>query len=197
MMSESATSNCEPHDFICLRASAAVGPESREAGGCPSFLEKRDRRERGFFMEKAHSARRFSPQGHRVRAPCPNKRRKVCVCHRVSNNVDADPHTILNALLVLAMIKIKLYSYQNAHFKQKQSVKTKKRMMCPPGIPYIAVAPVVTSWAVAGQQVVFLYCMLQTRVTLKAFPIATSRGRISKYIRNLEAQHCLGIIIYL
>ncbi len=58
-----------------------------------------------------------------------------------------------------------------------QSAKTKKRMMCPPSIPYIAVAPVVTSWAVAGQQVVFLYCMLQARVTLTTFPIATPRGR--------------------
>ncbi len=49
--------------------------------------------------------------------------------------------------------------------------------MCPPGVPYIAVAPVVMSWAVAGQQVVFLYCMLQARVTQTTFPIATPRGR--------------------
>ncbi len=48
----------------------------------------------------------------------PNKRRKDCVCHGVSNNEDADPHTILNALLVLAMIERKLYSYQNARFKE-------------------------------------------------------------------------------
>ncbi len=53
-----------------------------------------------------------------MRAPCPNKRRKDCVCHRMSNNEDTDPHTILNALLVLAMIEKKLYSYQNARFKQ-------------------------------------------------------------------------------
>ncbi len=39
--------------------------------------------------------------------------------------------------------------------------------------------PVVTSWAVAGQQVVFLHMYLQTRVTLRAFPIATPRGRSS------------------
>ncbi len=39
--------------------------------------------------------------------------------------------------------------------------------------------PVVTSWAVAGQQVVFLHMYLQTRVTLKAFPVATPRGRSS------------------
>ncbi len=39
--------------------------------------------------------------------------------------------------------------------------------------------PVVTSWAVAGQQVVFLHMYLQTRVTLKAFPVATPRRRSS------------------
>ncbi len=37
--------------------------------------------------------------------------------------------------------------------------------------------PVVTSWAVAGKQVVFLHMYLQTRVTLRAFPVATPRGR--------------------
>ncbi len=37
--------------------------------------------------------------------------------------------------------------------------------------------PVVMSWAVAGQQVVFLHMYLQTGVTLKAFPVATPRGR--------------------
>ncbi len=92
-----------------------------------------------------------------MRAPCPNKRRKDCVCHRVSNNEDTDPHTILNALLVLAMIERKLYSYQNARFKQKQSVKTKKRMMCPPGVPYIAVEPVVTGCRRPTSGVFILY----------------------------------------
>ncbi len=38
----------------------------------------------------------------------------------------------------------------------KQSVKTKE-VDDSPGAPYTVVAPVVTSWAVAGQQVVFLY----------------------------------------
>ncbi len=89
----SATSNCEPHDFIRLRASATVGLESREADGCPSFLEKRDRRELSFLIEAAYNARKPPPQGHRVRAPCPNKRRNSRVCHRVSNNEDTDPHT--------------------------------------------------------------------------------------------------------
>ncbi len=43
--------------------------------------------------------------------------------------------------------------------------------------PFIMVAPVVTSWAVAGQRMVFLHMYLQTRVTLEAFPVATPRGR--------------------
>ncbi len=48
--------------------------------------------------------------------------------------------------------------------------------------------PVVTSWAVAGQQVVFLHMYLQTRVTLRAFPVATPRGRsvFCVTIRNLR-----------
>ncbi len=53
--------------------------------------------------------------------------------------------------------------------------------MYSPGGPYIVVTPVVTSWAVAGQQVVFLHMYLQTRVTLRAFPVATPRGRSSKF----------------
>ncbi len=137
LSNSSAISNCEPHDFIRLRASATVGPESREADSCPSFLEKRDRREWSFSIEKAHSARRFSPQGHRVRAPCPNKRRKDCVCHRVSNNEHTDPHTILNALLVLAMIERKLYSYQNARFKQNSQWRWRREWRILP-VPLIS-----------------------------------------------------------
>ncbi len=37
--------------------------------------------------------------------------------------------------------------------------------------------PVVTSWAVAGQQVVFFSYVASDRVTLRAFPVATPRGR--------------------
>ncbi len=58
-----------------------------------------------------------------------------------------------------------------------RKLQTKKLMMYSPGGPFIMVAPVVTSWAVAGQRMVFLHMYLQTRVTLKAFPVATPRGR--------------------
>ncbi len=54
-----------------------------------------------------------------------------------------------------------------------------KLMMYSPGGPFIMVAPVVMPWAVAGQRMVFLHMYLQTRVTLKAFPVATPRGRSS------------------
>ncbi len=58
-----------------------------------------------------------------------------------------------------------------------RKLQTKKLMMYSPGGPFIMVAPVVMSWAVAGQRMVFLHMYLQTRVTLKAFPVATPRGR--------------------
>ncbi len=54
-------------------------------------------------------------------------------------------------------------------------------MMYSPGSPYIVVAPVVTSWAVAGQRMVFFHMFLQARVTLEAFPIVAPRGRSSKF----------------
>ncbi len=53
--------------------------------------------------------------------------------------------------------------------------------MYSPGRPYIVVAPVVTSWAVAGQRMVFFHMFLQARVTLEAFPIVSPRGRSSKF----------------
>ncbi len=111
-----------PHptaNFIHLRASAAVGPESREADGCPSFLEKRDRTRAELLHRKSSQCTQISPQGHRVRAPCPNKRRKDCVCHRVSNNEDAgSTHNLKRLASARHLIERKLYSYQIACFKQ-------------------------------------------------------------------------------
>ncbi len=106
-------------NIIRLRASAAVGPELREADGCPSFLEKRDRTRAELLHRKKLTVHADFPS-RTSRVCCPNQRRKDCVCHRVSNN--ADPHPILNALLVIAMInKGKLYSYQNARFFKQTS----------------------------------------------------------------------------
>ncbi len=48
LSNSSARSNCEPHDLIHLRASAAVGPESREAEAAP-LSSKRWTDESGAF----------------------------------------------------------------------------------------------------------------------------------------------------
>ncbi len=158
LSNSSAISNCEPHDFIRLRASAAVGPESREADGCPSFLEKRDRREQSFFIEKNSQCTQISPQGHRVCAPCPNKRCKNCVCVIGCQITRTRIHTLLKCLASAHHDNTrKTVFLPECTIQTDQSVKTKKRVICPPGVPYIVVAPVVTSWAVTGQQVLFLY----------------------------------------
>ncbi len=154
-------------------------PNRGKQTAAPLSLKRGTGRERSFFIEKVHSARIFSPQGHRVRAPCPNKRRKDCVCHRVSNNEDASTHN-LKRLASARHDREKTVLLPECMLQTKQSVKTKKRVMYSPGGPYIVVTPVVTSWVVAGQQVVFLHMYLQTRVTLRAFPVATPRGRSSK-----------------
>ncbi len=57
--------------------------------------------------------------------------------------------------------------------------------------------PVVTSWAVAGQQVVFLHMYLQTRVTLRAFPVATPRGRSSSSHEGELALACWYIYLFI
>ncbi len=62
---------------------------------------ERDRTRAELLHRKSSQCTQISPQGHRVRAPCPNKRRKDCVCHRGGSRFY--PHTILNALLVLAI----------------------------------------------------------------------------------------------
>ncbi len=75
----------------------------------------------------------------------------------------------------------KLYSYQ-IHFlhasnktvsedEKADDVSSRRHLYCG--------TPVVTSWAVAGQQVVFFSYVSSDRVTLRAFPVATPRGRSS------------------
>ncbi len=137
--------------------------------------------------ELSHSARRLPPQRHRVRALRPNKRRNDRVCHRVSNNEDTDPHTISNALLVLAMInKGKLYSYQNARFFKQTSQWRRKSWWC--NLPAALIL-----WH-AGSDVmgcrrptggVFKYVSSDTSHA-EAFPVATPRGRSSS---SHEGEH--------
>ncbi len=57
-------------------------PNRGKQTAAPLSSERGTGRERSFYIEKAHSATQIYPQGHRVRALCPNKRCKDCVCHR-------------------------------------------------------------------------------------------------------------------
>ncbi len=82
----------------------------------------------------------------RVRAPCPNKRpQRLCVSSGVKYRGHGSTHN-LKRLASARHDREKTVLLQNARFKQNSPVKTKKRMMYSPGVPYIAVAPVVTSY---------------------------------------------------
>ncbi len=160
-----------PHptaNFIRLRASAAVGPESREADGCPSFLEKRDRTKAELFHRKSSQCTQIFPSRTLRACSLPKQKTQRLCCHRGSTHN-------LKRLASARHDREKTVLLPECTLQTKQSVKRKKKMMYSPGGPYIMVMPVVTSWAVAGQRMVFLHMYLQTRVTLRAFPIATSR----------------------
>ncbi len=76
------------------------------------------------------------------------------------------------------------FSIVDCTLQTKQSLKTKKRMTYFPGAPLYcgrAGSDVIGCRRPTGG--VFV-CMLQTRVTLTAFPIATPRGRSSKFPRK-------------
>ncbi len=70
----------------------------------------------------------------------------VCV---IANNEDADPHTILNALLVLAMIE-KNCTLTRMHASNKTVSEDEEEDDVFSQWSLYYVAPVVTSWAVAG-----------------------------------------------
>ncbi len=75
LSNSSASSACEPHEIIPLRASATVGPEPWEADGCPSFLEKRDRRKRSFLIEKNSQCTHIAPS--RTSRACSSPKQKT------------------------------------------------------------------------------------------------------------------------
>ncbi len=140
LSSLSATFNCEPHDFIRLRASATVGLESREADGCPSFLEKRDRRELSFLIESRSQCTQTAPS-----------RTSRCVLH--AQTKDATVVCVIGCQITRTRIHTlpkRLASARHSRVRKtvllpdslctlqtNQSVKTKKLMMYSPGGTYI------------------------------------------------------------
>ncbi len=90
-------------------------------------------------------------------------------------------HTLPKRLLVLAIVELENCTLTRftLHASNKpvsedekaDDVSSRRHLYCG--------TPVVTSWAVAGQQVVFFSYVSSDRVTLRAFPVATPRGRSS------------------
>ncbi len=180
LSSLSATSNCEPHDFIRLRASATVGLESREADGCPSFLEKRDRRELSFLREPLtmHANRPLKDIACVLHAQTKDAT-VVCVigCQITRTRI----HTLPKRLASARHSRVrKLYSYQihSARFKQTSQWRRKSWWCILPAalILWHAGSDVMGCRRPTGG--VFSY-VSSDRVTLRAFPVATPRGRSS------------------
>ncbi len=181
LANSSARSNFEPHNFIRLRASAAVGPESREADGCPSFLEKRDRRERSFFIEKRVRVHVDFPLKDIACVLFAQKKDAKIVCVIGCQITRTRIHTLKRLASTRHDNREKTVLLPDCMLQTKQSVKTKE-------------VDDVFSWRLlycgrAGSDVIgcrrptggVFICVLQTRVTLTAFPIATPRGRSSKF----------------
>ncbi len=164
LSNSSATYNCEPHDLIRLRASATVGLESREADGCPSFLEK-DGQARAELPHREpltmHANRPLKDIACVLHAQTKDAT-VVCVigCQITRTRI----HTLPKRLASARHSRVrKLYSYQihSARFKQTSQWR-RKSWWCISRRHLYCGTPVVTSWAVAGQQVVFLHMYLQT-----------------------------------
>ncbi len=163
-LTHKAISNCEPHDFNRLRYLGSGGPESREADGCPSFLEKRDR-ERSFFLENRSQYTQIAPSKDIVCVLLAQTKDATIVCViGCSNNEERIPHTSWTLLLSARHDnKGKLYSYQNARFNRPVSEDEEQDDVYPPtgGVFYICIFGHESCW--------------------RRSPIATPRGRSSKF----------------
>ncbi len=135
LSNSSARSACEPHELIPFRVSATVGLEPREADGCPSFQEKRGRREQSFLIEK-----------NSVHADCPLEN---IACVLLAQTKDAKIVCVIRCQITRTWTHTSLKRLASARhsnsrksflpvecmLQTKQSLKTKKRMTYFPGAP--------------------------------------------------------------
>ncbi len=158
-----------------------MGLESRGNRRLPSFLEKRDRRELSFLIESRSQCMQTAPS--RTSRACSMPKQKTqqsCVssgCQITRTRI----HTLPKRLLVLNIVELENCTLTRftLHASNKpvsedekaDDVFSRRHVYCG--------TPVVTSWAVAGQQVVFLHMYLQTESRWRAVPVATPRGRSS------------------
>ncbi len=181
LSNSSATYNCEPHDLIRLRASATVGLESREADGCPSFLEKRDRRELSFLIESRSQCTQTAPLKDIACVLHAQTKDATVVCVIGCQITRTRIHTLPKRLASARHSRVrKLYSYQihSARFKQTSQWRRKSWWCMLPAalILWHAGSDVMGCRRPTGG--VFTY-VSSDRVTLRAFPVATPRGRSS------------------
>ncbi len=178
----SARSNCEPHYLIILRALAVVGPESREAEGCPSFLEKRDRLERSFFHRKKLTVHADFPLEDIACMLLAQTKDAMIVCVIGCQITRTQIHTLLKLLAsarhdnrykTVLLPECTLQTKQSVKTKEVDDVFSRRPLYCGRAGSEVIGCRRLTGCVFA--------CMLQTRVTLTAFPILTPRGRSSMF----------------
>ncbi len=147
-----------------------------------SFLGKRDRRERSFFIEKSSQCMQISPSRTIACVFLAQTKNAKIVCVIEYQIARTRIHTLLKCLASARYDnRQKIVLLSECTLQTKQSVKTKE-------------VDDVFSWRPlycgrAGSDVIgcrrptgcVFICMLQTRVTLTVFPIATPRGLSSKF----------------
>ncbi len=151
---------------------------SRIAGSrrLPLFPRKGTGRERSFYIEKAHSARRFPSRTSRACSLPKQKTQRLCVSSRWVPILST--HNLKCLASARHLIERKLYSYQIARFKQTSQWRRKSWWCILPAalILWHAGSDVMGCRRPTGG--VFTY-VSSDRVTLRAFPVATPRGRSS------------------
>ncbi len=149
-------------------------PNRGKQTAAPLSSERGKGRERSFYIEKAHSARRFTLKDIACVLLAQTKDAKiVCVIAVGSDFSTRNLKRLASARHLIerncTLTRLHASNKPVSEDEKADDVISRRHLYCG--------RPVVTSWAVAGQQVVFLHMYLQTRVTLRAFPVATPRGR--------------------
>ncbi len=115
-------------------------------------------RERSFYIEKTHSARRFPSRTSRACSLPKQKTQRLCVSSRwvpiLSTHNLKRLASARHSRTTLTRFSCTLQTNQSVKTKKADDVFSRRHLYCG--------TPVVTSWAVAGQQVVFFHMYLQT-----------------------------------
>ncbi len=143
-------------------------PNRGKQTAAPLSLDRGTGRERSFYIEKAHSARRFPLKDIACVLFAQTKDAKI-VC-MIAVGPDFSTHNLKRLASARHLIERENCTLTRLHASNRpvsedekaDDVSSRRRLYCG--------TPVVTSWAVAGQQVVFLNMYLQTRVTLRRSP---------------------------